>query len=356
MPRRKERRACLKLLSIAVPSYNVEHTLGDTLRSLCQPSLLPLLDIIVVDDGSTDGTAALANTFAAQYPDSVRVISQQNKGHGGAVNTGITAAVGRYFKVVDGDDTLAADGFARLLDCLHITQADLVLAHYEKVPVDDPAHPEPMRFEGVEFGRVYTFADLPVENGMYFGIHSITIRTDILRQHDIRLQEHTFYVDVEYGLLPVPYVHTVAFLDAVVYRYAVGQATQSIAADSFVRRYGDHERVVKRMAAFVRETPLDTVRRAYVYSVLRKLCFTQYMIAAFYDPDLRRGGWRARRFDAWLQKNDRVLYDMMGENAYLRLLRRTRFLFLRTAFTKALLNRAYRLMKSSFRKKRKFTY
>lgn len=346
----------MKLLSIAVPSYNVEQTLEATLRSLCVPSLLPVLDIMVVDDGSTDGTAALAQTFAEQYPDSVRVISQPNKGHGGAVNAGIAAAAGRYFKVVDGDDTLSADGFAHLLSCLHTSQADLVLAHYEKVPADDPEHPVPMRFEGVEFGRVYPFAELPLDSGLYFGIHSITIRTDLLRQNGIRLQEHTFYVDVEYGLLPIPYIQTVVFLDDTVYQYAVGRATQSIAVDSFVRRYGDHERVVKRMVTFVRETPLDSVRKAYAYSVLRKLCFTQYMIAAFYDQDLRRGGWRARRFDAWLQNSDPELYGMMGDNAYLRLLRRTRFLFLRTAFSKALLNKVYQLSKSVFRKKRKFTY
>lgn len=346
----------MKLLSIAVPSYNVEKTLEATLRSLCLPSLLPALDIMVIDDGSTDGTADLARTFAEQYPDSVRVISQPNKGHGGAVNTGIAAAAGRYFKVVDGDDTLSAEGFAQLLSCLHTSQADLVLAHYEKVSVSDPHRPMPMRFEGVEFGRVYPFAELPMDSGLYFGIHSITIRTDLLRQNHIHLQEHTFYVDVEYGLLPLPYIQTVIFLDHTVYRYAVGQVSQSIAVDSFVRRYDDHERVTKRMASFVRETPLSDVRKEYAYSVLRKLCFTQYMIAAFYDPDLQRGGWRARRFDAWLRKNDPKLYDMMGENAYLRLLRRTRFLFLRTAFTKAFLNKSYQLSKSLFRNKRKFTY
>lgn len=346
----------MKLLSIAVPSYNVEHTLEATLRSLCVPSLLPILDIMVVDDGSTDGTSILAHRFAQRYPDSVRVISQQNKGHGGAVNAGIDAAAGRYFKVVDGDDTLASAGFEQLLNCLHTSQADLVLAHYEKVPAGDPDHPIPMRFEGVEFGRVYPFSELPMDAGLYFGIHSITIRTDLLRQNHIRMQEHTFYVDVEYGLLPIPYVQTVAFLDATVYRYAVGQASQSVAVDSFVRRYGDHERVVKRLVAFVKETPLDEIRRSYAYSVLRKLCFTQYMIGAFYDPDLRRGGSRARRFDLWLRKNDPELYAMMGENTYLRLLRRTRFLLLRTAFSKALLNRLYHMGKFLFRNKRKFTY
>lgn len=348
----------MKLLSIAVPAYNVERTLERTLRSLCLPALLPELDIIVVDDGSQDGTAAIAGAFAHRWPDSVRVIPQPNKGHGGAVNTGIAAARGQYFKVVDGDDTLAAKGFAQLLDCLRGASADLVLAHYERVPQDDPAHPVPMRFEGVAFGRVYRFDELPLETGLYFGIHSITVRTDALRASGVRLQEHTFYVDVEYGVLPIPSIETAVFLDAIVYQYAVGGASQSVAAENFVRHYDDHLRVLRRLVQFAGQTPLSEAKKTYVYSVLRKLCFTQYMIAAFYDTDTARGGWRARRLDAWLRKTDGALYAMMGDNLYLRLLRRTRFLFLRSPGARRLLAALYRLAKplADKRRRRRFTY
>lgn len=96
----------LKLLTIAVPAYNVEKTLGATLESLCVDEVLCKLDIIVVDDGSKDGTVSIAKTFTEKHPCSVRLISKQNGGHGSAVNTGLDAAQGRYFKVVDGDDRL----------------------------------------------------------------------------------------------------------------------------------------------------------------------------------------------------------------------------------------------------------
>ena len=102
----------LKQLTIAVPSYNVEKTLEATLSSLCVSEVLPELDIIVVDDGSKDGTAKIAEGFACRYPESVCVIRKENGGHGSAVNTGIDAAQGRYFKVVDGDDRLDRDGLS----------------------------------------------------------------------------------------------------------------------------------------------------------------------------------------------------------------------------------------------------
>ncbi|HCC00333.1 MAG TPA: glycosyltransferase family 2 protein [Ruminococcaceae bacterium] len=346
----------MKLLSIAVPSYNVEKTLGDTLGSLCIPALLPALDIMVIDDGSCDRTAEVAQQYVKRYPQSVRLISQPNKGHGGAVNTGIFAAVGKYFKVVDGDDTLDKQGLTRLLDTLKEEKADLVLAHYVRVPQGDFSNLQPMRFEHVEFDHVYQFGDLPIDKGLYFGIHSITIWTDILRRHHVQLQEHTFYVDMEYGLLPIPFIKTILFIDTVVYQYAVGSETQSVATSSFVKRFADHDRVVRRLVRFNQETPLDAARRAYTYSVLRKLCFTQYMIAAFYDADFRRGGWRARRFDAWLKQADNHLYKMMGENAYLRLLRHTRFQFPRTATSKAIINGVYHVLKPILKVKKKFTY
>lgn len=338
-----------------VPSFNVEATLGDTLGSLCVEPALDRMDILVVDDGSSDGTAAMADSFAAEYPGSVRVIHKANGGHGSAVNAGIDAAQGLFFKVVDGDDRLEREGLLALLDRLETTQADLLAADYRKVPADG-APAEDMRFEGVESGRLYRFDELPAEPPLYFGIHSITIRTDILRAHAVRLQEHTFYVDMEYGLLPIPYVRTVEFLLRPVYLYTVGRAEQSIAAENFVKRYADHDRVVRRLTAFAAACQTDAPHRAYMDSVLLKLYFTQYMLGAFYDSDPRRGKARAREFDRWLRQENARLYARMGTSLYIRLLRLTGFHFLpRGQGIKKAVHRVYSLFKP-LSHRRRFTY
>ena len=63
------------------------------------------VEILIVDDGSTkDDTAAIADEYEARYPGSCRAIHQENAGQGGAVNAGLKAATGIYFKVVDSDD------------------------------------------------------------------------------------------------------------------------------------------------------------------------------------------------------------------------------------------------------------
>ena len=85
----------MKLLSIAVPCYNSQ----DYMRN-CVDSLLKggeLVEILIVNDGSKDDTAKIADEYAEKYPTIVRAIHQENGGHGEAVNTGIRNATGFYF-------------------------------------------------------------------------------------------------------------------------------------------------------------------------------------------------------------------------------------------------------------------
>ncbi|MEG2187995.1 MAG: glycosyltransferase, partial [Clostridia bacterium] len=71
-----------KTLSIAIAAYNVASTLGQTLDSLEKASCLDQLDVMVIDDGSTDETAKLADEYAARHPTAIRVLRKQNGGWG----------------------------------------------------------------------------------------------------------------------------------------------------------------------------------------------------------------------------------------------------------------------------------
>ena len=77
------------------------------------------VEIIIVDDGSSDRTAEIADDYAEKYPTIVKVIHQENGGHGQAVNTGIKNATGLYFKVVDSDDWVNQDAYYEVLKTLY---------------------------------------------------------------------------------------------------------------------------------------------------------------------------------------------------------------------------------------------
>lgn len=122
--------ASLPIVSVIVPAYNVEERLPRCLDSLLQQSL-PNIEIIVVDDGSTDGTAAICARYARDHPAIVH-LSQPNGGCSRARNTGLVRARGRFIGYCDADDFADPQMFERLLGAAEAATpaADMSLCRY----------------------------------------------------------------------------------------------------------------------------------------------------------------------------------------------------------------------------------
>ena len=140
----------MKLLSIAIPSYNsaayMRHCI-DTLRTGGDE-----VEILIVNDGSQkDNTAEIADEYAAKYPGQCVAVHKENGGHGDAVMYGLRSATGLYFKVVDSDDWVDTDALKKVLDFLRAHQQDgpdMLVANYvyEK---EGAAHKHVVRFPHV---------------------------------------------------------------------------------------------------------------------------------------------------------------------------------------------------------------
>ena len=123
----------MKILSIAVPCYNSE-----AYMEICIESLLTggeEVEILVVNDGSSDRTAEIADAYAEKYPTIIKAIHQENGGHGEAVNAGIRNATGLFFKVVDSDDWVDYEAYMKILKKLRElaggdTVLDMFIANY----------------------------------------------------------------------------------------------------------------------------------------------------------------------------------------------------------------------------------
>ena len=123
----------MKLLTLVIPSYNAEAFLRRCVERMTPAG--PEVDILIVDDGSTDGTPAIADALAAEHPENVRVIHQENGGHGEGLNQGIRCAEGIYLKSVDADDRIDTESLKTLVALLREhaepgTWADLVVNDY----------------------------------------------------------------------------------------------------------------------------------------------------------------------------------------------------------------------------------
>ena len=92
-----------KVISFIIPSYNAEPYLDQCLKSFLHPDCMEQIEVLIVNDGSKDGTKALAERYMEDYPDIFRLIDKENGGHGSAINVGVKKASGRYLKVIDAD-------------------------------------------------------------------------------------------------------------------------------------------------------------------------------------------------------------------------------------------------------------
>ena len=240
----------MKLLSFAIPCYN-----SNDYMEHCIESILPGgddVEIIIVDDGSKDETAAIADRYAAEYPDIVKAVHQENGGHGEAVNTGLKNATGKYFKVVDSDDWVDLDSYKKILDKLmefeqENTQIDMLLANYvyEK---EGAKRKKVMRQTGFPRNEIFTWSDIKhIHKGHYILMHSVIYRTELLRSCGLELPKHTFYVDNIYVYKPLPYVRTMYYLDVDFYRYFIGRDDQSVNEQVMIRRIDQQIRVNKIM-------------------------------------------------------------------------------------------------------------
>ena len=123
----------MKLITFTVPCYNSAAYMDHCIETLLTAG--EDAEIILVDDGSKDDTGKIADAYAEKYPTIVRVIHQENGGHGEGVNQGIRNATGVYFKVVDSDDWLDTDALQQVLAELraHLNDEqplDLMMANY----------------------------------------------------------------------------------------------------------------------------------------------------------------------------------------------------------------------------------
>ena len=240
----------MKLLSITVPCYNSEKYMRK-----CIDSLLPGgedVEILIVDDGSTDATAAIADEYAEKYPSIVKAIHKENGGHGSAVNTGIENAAGLYFKVVDSDDWVSDTAYREILDKLtELTGGeevlDMLIANYvyEK---EGEKRKKVIRYRHVlPEDEIFTWNDVHrFHKGQYILMHSVIFRTKLLKDCGLKLPEHTFYVDNLFVFEPLPYVKKMYYMDVNFYRYFIGREDQSVHEDVMIRRI-DQQLLVNRL-------------------------------------------------------------------------------------------------------------
>ncbi len=281
----------MKILSIIIPSYNSEQYLDKCIRSLLAPEVLDKLDILIVNDGSADGTAAVAEKYCAAYPDSVRLISQENKGHGGALNTGFAAAAGKYLKPIDADDWVETENLPQFVHFLESCDSDVVLTHHHTIDIGT-GEIKNWRSYPKEFGRSYSLDEIMADWRSFdrsLTFHGITYNTAFYRQYGIPLSEHVFYEDHEYATFPCCHAKSVTPFDLFVYDYRIGDVQQSVSEANQLKRISHTEAVLKRMILEAGRLTCGAGGRSYAAMKTQGLLLSYLTTALLADPNRKEG-------------------------------------------------------------------
>ncbi len=241
-----------KIITFAVPCYNSAAYMDHCVQTLLTGG--EDIEIILVDDGSTkDDTPAICDRYAQQYPDIVRVIHQENGGHGEGVNQGLRHARGLYYKVVDSDDWLDEKALQAALAKLRQFSGeqqplDMFIANYVYEHTYENTR-KVMRYTNVfPENRVFSWGNIGrFRPSQYLLMHSVIYRTQLLRDCGLELPKHTFYVDNIFVYQPLPWVKRMYYMDLNLYRYFIGRADQSVNERVMVTRVDQQVRVTRMM-------------------------------------------------------------------------------------------------------------
>lgn len=285
MDRKIRKAGAQPLLTVAIPAYNV----GDYLEECLQPLTThpsDKLEVVIVNDGSSDNTVEVAEKYTKRHSN-FSLISKENGGHGSAINAGLRAAKGKFFRLLDGDDIFVSKALKALLEYLEKADADIILTDYTefymstgtKKPINNYLAMQPKTEYSLDSTEVATFFSKigPL-------LSTTTFRTSLYKENPFYIDENSFYVDMEYNFFVYMRAESVVYLPENIYIYRLDREGQSMQQASLVRNYKDHEKVALRLAEELIELKKIPLHK-YNYllnTIVIPMCARHYVILTQY--------------------------------------------------------------------------
>lgn len=230
-----------KTLTVSIASYNVEKFLRETLDSLCSPDIIEDIEVIIVNDGSKDSTVSIAREYVKKYPESFILIDKENGGYGSTINSSLSIANGKYFRILDGDDWVDTSEFSLFVKSLKEINTDLVLTDFMWCTFVNSELKEKERIT-CPYNANEVLQKKEIKS---LAMHSTTVKTDILRDGKVKITEHCFYTDFEFILKSLSLSKDFIYLPLCVYQYRVWGSGQSISVEGTLKHYKEYDKIAR---------------------------------------------------------------------------------------------------------------
>lgn len=318
----------MKILTVLIPVYNTQKYIKRCLDSLLLKETNNDIELLIVSDGSKDNSVNIIKEYMAIYPNTIRLIEKENAGHGSTINVGLNLAKGKYFKVIDSDDWVSSKNFIELVNRLKKEDSDLVVTNYTQEHIYN-GETKYFEYSNLIDNEQYNFdnIDLNILKGEYFVMSTSTYKTSILKSSNLHLMEKTFYVDMQYNIIPIKEVKTFKYYNLDIYRYFIGRKDQSVNTTSFVRNKLHHEKVVKSLIEYYETNynELSNNKKEYIKMIINYTLYTHYNIFCSYDNNKKEAKKQIEDFDKYLKETSPSLYKESDKMSYTRLHRTTKF-------------------------------
>ncbi|WP_304206753.1 glycosyltransferase family 2 protein [Fusobacterium perfoetens] len=292
-----------KVLSIAIPSYNVDKYLKETLDSIANCKNLEYLNVLIIDDGSQDKTGEIADHYAQKYNPYITVIHKKNAGHGSTINTALENAKGTYFLVIDGDDWVDSEKLDSFLEFIQTQDEDLIITgHYRNYILEGR---EEKYFYREKKGFKCNLEYL-LEKNYIIPMTDTCYKISLLRKIDLKIQENTFYVDEEFCSFPYQIIKSICFFGEGFYHYRIGDINQSISIENSLRRITHKERVLENIYNIL-FLELEDKNREYILRKLAGIANSILMLHYVYQSNKKEGRIRGKEYYKKIINNYKLL-------------------------------------------------
>ncbi|MDE5886616.1 MAG: glycosyltransferase [Muribaculaceae bacterium] len=301
-----------KILSIIIPSYNMEAYLPQCLDSLLVDTLKDV-EVLVVNDGSKDKTLEIAQSYHRRYPDSIKVIDKTNGNYGSCINAALKMATGKYIKVLDADDSFEKDNFNYFISFLKKQDADLIISDYVIVNEKGEVTSKYSFWDQGEGMAIFFKQCVDVLCNSRFQMHAVTYRRDILLRINYKQLEGISYTDQQWMYEPMNEVNTIVFFPKVIYRYLVGREGQTVSeAVSYKNLNQTIQVVLNMLQSFNRiSKTTDKHHLYYLLSRLSQKIPSIYRIGLLKTKD-KKIEEDVFKFDQDFERLNSTLYDRYG--------------------------------------------
>jgi glycosyltransferase involved in cell wall biosynthesis len=299
------------IISFIIPSYNVETYLKTCLDSFLAPDMTDEFEVIVIDDGSSDNTYAIADYYVKLHPKVYRLIKKENGGHGSAINVGSRIAQGKYIKVIDADDWIVTENLKELLAFLRTCDSDVVLNPFHMVDMSTNKRVIRCMFIN-DYRKDYTLNDIMCDWKSFdrcLTFHGIIYNTTFYNKYRHDLPEKIFYEDQEYASIPCCHAEKIRAMNLYLYEYLVGNSNQSVASENQLKRIAHIEQVAVDMTQYYSShLELTKSGKEYLAQKIEGVILSYYTIACIVNPNKADGRKKCRKLNGTIHCLSRDIF------------------------------------------------